>query len=56
VRQDHRDPVHEGLPNSASIRLSWSRRFSSEGWVEKMVDRLTPFLAMAGVKKKALKL
>ncbi len=41
---------HEGLPNSASILASWARRWSKEGWVEKMVDRLTPLLAMAGVK------
>ena len=41
---------HEGLPNSASILASWARRWSKEGCVEKMVDRLTPLLAMAGVK------
>ena len=38
------------------MRDSWASRLSSDGCVEKSVDRLTPFLAMAGVKKKALKL
>ncbi len=41
---------HEGRPSSASILDSWARRWSRLGWVENKVERLTPFLAMAGVK------
>src|ERR1700733_4570546 len=47
---------HEARPSSASMAASWARRLSNGGWVEKRVERLTPLLAMAGGKKKALKL